>query len=156
MKQDNQTKIALKIEREIRQSEDDLVKAIEEALDTTEYLKSGDKKLEESQFNNLLRVADTSESPKVIKNFIFYQVGRDEKWGRGQKSLAAKIVNDIDGDLKNKAEKIAQETFTEAVPEKETKKIWMQLIRLYLGYGSRYLKYLNTVNDPKNKSTAII
>ncbi|AFY55873.1 hypothetical protein Riv7116_3417 [Rivularia sp. PCC 7116] len=156
MNEDNQTRIALKIEGKIRQAEDDLVKAIVDALRDSEYLKSGDKKLEESQFNNLLRVADTSESPEVIKNFIFYQVGRDEKWGRGKKSLAAKIVNDIDGNLQNKASEIAKEAFTGEVPKEEIKKIQMQLIRLYLGYGSRYLKYLNTVNDPKNKSTAII
>jgi len=133
MTQNNQTRIALKIERKIRQAEDDLVKAIVDALDKTEYLKSGDKKLEESQFNNLLRVADTSESPEVIKNFIFYQVGRDDKWGRGKKSLAARIVNDINENLKNQADEIAKET-----SEEEIKKIWMQLIRLYLGYGSRY------------------
>lgn len=156
MNEDNQTRTALKIEGKIRQAEDDLVKAIVDALRDSEYLKSGDKKLEESQFNNLLRLADTSESPEVIKNFIFYQVGRDEKWGRGKKSLAARIVNDIDGNLKNKADEIAKQAFTGEVSQEEIKKIQMQLIRLYLGYGSRYLKYLNTVNDPKNKSTAII
>ncbi|MEO0936160.1 MAG: hypothetical protein AAFY21_21305, partial [Cyanobacteria bacterium J06641_2] len=111
--------------------------------------------------NNLLRVADTTESPEVIKNFIFYQVGRGEKWGQGKKSLAAKIVEDINGDLKNKADEIFKEAFTkETSPEEnsetEIKKIWIQLIRRYLGYGSRYLKYLNTVNDPKNKLSAII
>ncbi|MEO0842763.1 MAG: hypothetical protein AAF063_28200 [Cyanobacteria bacterium J06643_5] len=161
MKEDNQTKIALKIERKIRQAEDDLVLAIVDALDNTEYQKSGDKKLEESQFNNLLRVADTTESPEVIKNFIFYQVGRGKKWGQGKKSLAAKIVEDINGDLKNKADEIFKEAFTketslEENSETEIKKIWIQLIRRYLGYGSRYLKYLNTVNDPKNKLSAII
>lgn len=151
MNEDNQTRTALKIEGKIRQAEDDLVKAIVDALDNTKY-----EQLEESQFNNLLRLADTSESPEVIKNFIFYQVGRDEKWGRGKKSLAARIVNDIDGNLKNKADEIAKQAFTGEVSQEEIKKIQMQLIRLYLGYGSRYLKYLNTVNDPKNKSTAII
>ncbi|MEO1428364.1 MAG: hypothetical protein AAFV71_04720 [Cyanobacteria bacterium J06633_8] len=156
MTQNNQTRTALKIERKIRQSEDDLVKAIVDALDNTEYLKSETKKLEESQFNNLLRVADTSESPEVIKNFIFYQVGREEKWGRGKKSLAARIVNDIDVNLQKKADEIAKETFTEQASEEEIKKIWMQLIRRYLGYGSRYLKYLNTVNESKNKLSAII
>ncbi|EHC12257.1 hypothetical protein CEN49_15270 [Fischerella thermalis CCMEE 5273] len=71
--------VALKVQKAIRQAEDDLVIAIETALDNCEYIKTGDKKLEESQFNNLLRVADTTDSPEVIKNFICYQVGRDEE-----------------------------------------------------------------------------
>lgn len=84
--------IRLKIQRGIRQAEDDLVTAIQTALnDRNSY---GD--LEESQFRNLVRVSDTTESAEVIKNFLRYQVGREEKWGRGQNSLAAKIVQDID------------------------------------------------------------
>jgi len=75
MKQDNQTKITLTIEREILQSEDALVKAIEAALDTTEYLKSGANTLEESQSNNILSVDDNSDSPKVIKNMISSHAG---------------------------------------------------------------------------------
>jgi hypothetical protein len=70
----------LKIQQGIRQAEDKLVTDIQTALeDTTSY---GD--LEESQFRNLVRVADTTESTAVIKNFLLYQVGRDKKWGRGK------------------------------------------------------------------------
>ena len=68
---------------------------IKTALDKTSY---GD--LEESQFRNLVRVADTTDSAEVIKNFICYQVGRDRKWGRGKDSLAEKIISDIDSNTK--------------------------------------------------------
>lgn len=140
-------KIALKVQQAIRQSEDDLVIAIETALDNCKYTKSGNKKLEESQFNNLLRVADTTDSAEVIKNFICYQVGRDEKWGRGKDSLAAQIIRDIDVSIKVKAKQIETDN-----PGADFKYIWIQLIRRYIGYGSRYLTYLNKIKTEKDSS----
>lgn len=136
--QHQEQQVQLKIQKGIRQAEDQLVIWIQEALDNKKSY--GD--LEESQFRNLLRVADTTDSPEVIKNFLRYQVGRDKKWGRGQGSLAEKIVSDIGtegkgGRLVQLAETIAQET-----DSSDIKLIWIELIRRYLGYGSRHLKYL--------------
>ncbi|MBD2453293.1 hypothetical protein H6G80_04280 [Nostoc sp. FACHB-87] len=147
MTQISDPQVALKVQKAIYQAEDDLVIAIETALDNCEYIKTGDKKLEESQFNNLLRVADTTDSPEVIKNFICYQVGRDEKWGRGRNSLAARIIQDIDISLQIRAKQIVADN-----PGADLKYIWIQLIRRYIGYGSRYLKYLNEVKKNPNSS----
>jgi hypothetical protein len=121
----------LEIQKNIRQTEDDLVTWIQNALDKTKY---GD--LEESQFRNLVRVSDTTESAEVIKNFIRYQVGRDKKWGRGKESLAEKIIEDIDVNIKKNAQIIAECCQTDYKP------IWLELIRRYLGYGARHLKYI--------------
>ncbi|AFZ22174.1 hypothetical protein [Allocoleopsis franciscana] len=126
-----ENKIELQVQKGIRQAEDNLVIWIQAALDNTKY---GD--LEESQFRNLLRVSDTTDSTEVIKNFLRYQVGRDKKWGRGKDSLAEKIVQDIDGNIKKTAQSIAESS------QGDFKPIWLELIRRYLGYGSRYLKYL--------------
>jgi hypothetical protein len=126
-------KSELKIQQQIRQAEDEIVIAIETALDDKQSY--GD--LQESQFRNLVRVSQTTDSPEVIKNFLRYQVGRDKKWGRGKDSLAEKIITDIDTKLKEKATSIAKETASEKM-----KPIWLELIRRYLGDGSRYLKYL--------------
>lgn len=124
----------LKIQKGIRKTENELVTAIQDALnDRSSY---GD--LEESQFRNLVRVADTTESTEVIKNFLLYQVGRDNKWGRGRSSLAQKIINDIDKKIKPAAENIASETKTD-----DFNPIWLELTRRYLGYGARYLVYKN-------------
>ncbi|NEP56344.1 MAG: hypothetical protein F6K31_04880 [Symploca sp. SIO2G7] len=123
----------LKVQKGIRDAEDELVGAIQKALDD----RSSYGELEESQFRNLVRVSDTTESPEVIKNFLLYQVGRDKKWGRGQDSLARKIIQDIDNKIKIKAEKIAKDVEIESF-----KPIWIELIRRYLGYGVRYLTYL--------------
>jgi hypothetical protein len=124
-------RIELQVQRAIRQSEDDLVTWIQDALDKTKY---GD--LEESQFRNLVRVSDTTDSAEVIKNFIRYQVGRDKKWGRGKESLAERLIQDIDGNIKKTAGMIAE------CSQIDFKPIWLELIRRYLGYGSRHLKYL--------------
>jgi len=125
----------LKIQKGIRQAEDKLVTDIQTALeDTSSY-----KDLEESQFRNLVRVADTTESTQVIKNFLLYQVGRDKKWGRGQNSLAQKIIHDIDKNIKATAHDIARN----AKAEDSFNQIWLELIRRYLGYGARYLVYKN-------------
>jgi hypothetical protein len=130
----------LQVQKAIRQTEDDLVIWIQDALDTCEYGKSGKDELEESQFRNLVRVADTTDSAEVIKNFLRYQVGRDKKWGRGEESLATRLIQDIDGNIKKSAGIIAECSQTDFKP------IWLQLIRRYLGYGSRHLKYLKDGN----------
>ncbi|WP_346291412.1 hypothetical protein [Sphaerothrix gracilis] len=130
----------LEIQRGIRHAEDALVIAVEDALNSCEYPTSGRDKLEESQFRNLVRVADSTESPEVVKNFIRYQVGRERKWGRGEKSLAERIIRDIDGQLKNSAQEIVET----AQEKDEKKRVQMELIRRYLGYGARHLRYLNS------------
>ncbi|MBK1986921.1 hypothetical protein A0J48_005075 [Sphaerospermopsis aphanizomenoides BCCUSP55] len=124
------TQQQLQIQKGIRLAEDDLVIWIKSALDKTSY---GD--LEESQFRNLLRVADTTDSAEVIKNFICYQVGRDKKWGRGKGSLAEKIIEDIDNNIKKSAQIIGE------CCDADFKPIWLELIRRYLGYGARHLKF---------------
>jgi hypothetical protein len=134
----SQQKTDLTIQKGIRRAEEDLVIWIQDALDSSEYPRDGRDKLEESQFRNLVRVSDTTESPEVVKNFIRYQVGRERKWGRGKKSLAERIINDIDDKIKKKAKEISADLSDANVSE-----IHINLIRRYLGYGARYLKYLN-------------
>lgn len=137
----------LSVQRGIRQAEDNLVQLIETALKAEEdRTKKGEKKLEESQFRNLLRVAETTESPEVIKNFLRYQVGREDKWGRGTGSLAEKIIHDIDHALRAAAAFIQEQTNYGSLNE-----IWIKLIRLYLGYGARRLKYLNYLVEDSEK-----
>ncbi len=136
MSRTTEQRVELEVQRSIRQVEDDLVIWIQDALDTCQYGKSGKEELEESQFRNLVRVSDTTDSAEVIKNFLRYQVGRDQKWGRGEKSLATRLIQDIDGNIKKSAGIIGECSQTDFKP------IWLELIRRYLGYGSRHLKYL--------------
>ncbi|NEP17846.1 MAG: hypothetical protein F6J97_13235 [Leptolyngbya sp. SIO4C1] len=137
---------ALKIQKGIRQVEDAIVIAIQKALDDCEYPKSGRDKLEESQFRNLVRVSDTTESTEVVKNFLRYQVGRERKWGRGENSLAEQIIQDIDGPLRHAAQDIVTQVDRSSDPQAH-KAVHMELIRRYLGYGARHLKYLNSERE---------
>ncbi|MEL6605609.1 MAG: hypothetical protein AAFP20_20555 [Cyanobacteria bacterium J06614_10] len=130
--------IALSVLRGIRQVEEDIVIAVETALDKGKYDREGRNKLEASQFRNLVRVAEATESPAVVKNFLRYQVGRDRKWGRGKDSLAEHIINDIDGVLRRLAANIAK-----SAGSTDNRRIHINLIRRYLGYGSRRLRYLS-------------
>jgi len=126
----------LKIQRQIRLAEDDLVARIQAALDNFRGL----NRLEEAQYRNLLHVAASTESSEVIKNFLRYQMGRDEKWGRGKNSLAEAIIQDIDNWIHQRAIAIAREAGIERASPK-VNEIKIDLIRRYLGYGARYLKY---------------
>ncbi len=124
--------IALKIQKGIRDYEDDLVEKIEAAFTK----KRGE--LDPSQYQNLVQVALSTESPEVIKNFLRYQVGRDIKWGRGEGSLAEALIAHMQGDLKTQATEIAK---TAGDPSK-AKEVHIELIRRYLGYGKRHLTFL--------------
>jgi len=126
----------LEIQRHIRLAEDDLVARIQTALDNF----TGLSKLEEAQYRNLLHVAASTESSEVIKNFLRYQMGREEKWGRGKNSLAEAIIQDIDNWIYKKALAIAEAAGVEERSPK-VNEIKIDLIRRYLGYGARYLKY---------------
>jgi len=138
--------IELKIQYKIRQTEDELVTAIEQAFDYKKYgteqnTKKKDDILKPAQFRNLVRVANTTESPEVIKNFLRYQVGRNnKKWGSGKNSLAEQIISDIDNTLHQKATHI-----TQPLAPNEHQLVWLELIRRYLGYGARYLSYLTNL-----------
>lgn len=125
----------LEIKLGIRQAEDQLLTAIQTVLDD----KASYGNLGDSQFRNLLRISETTESTEVIKNFLRYQLGRDKKWGRGKNSLAAIIIQDIDGQIQELAKKIAQDAKTD-----DFKSIWLELIRRYLSYGVNYLQLINS------------
>jgi hypothetical protein len=133
----------LKIQQGIKAKEDEIVQLIQEAFTNGKYPKN---KLQEAQVRNLVSVANETESPEVVKNFLRYQVGREDKWGRGKDSLAEIIINHIDTKLKEYSEDIAKES--ESV---DKKRILMQLIRRYLGYGVRHHKYVTYVYEESEK-----
>jgi hypothetical protein len=127
-------KIALEIQNGIRKVEDEVVKQIQDALDKKDTY----GELEEAQFRNLVRVAESTESAEVVMNFLRYQVGRERKWGRGSNSLANRIIEDIKKLRYSQAQQIANAAGADDIAD-----IHMRLVRRYLGYGARYLKYLN-------------
>ncbi|WP_234301000.1 hypothetical protein [Sphaerospermopsis aphanizomenoides] len=130
-----QNKLLDDIHHRIRQTEHELLKAIQIVIDNKALY--GD--VEEYKFRNLLRVSETTESLEVIKNYLRYELGREKKWGTGENSLSATIIKDIDGKIKEIAQKIEQE-----VQFSDFNLIWLELIRRYFGYGVYYAQFINS------------
>lgn len=151
--------IQLKIQQGIRDYEDILVQKIEAAFGK----KYG--QLDSSQYQNLVQVALSTESPEVIKNFLRYQTGRDTKWGRGEGSLAETIVKDIGNvnpketasvleNIKPEDRNLGQQAMIiadKAGDSSQKKDIHIELIRRYLGYGKRHLIYLKPKSENSKK-----
>ena len=80
-----QQQVELKVQKGIRQAEDNLVVWIQTALDNRKSY----GELQEAQFRNLVRVSDTTDSPEVIKNFLLYYARLISQ--HQQKSIYAKV-----------------------------------------------------------------
>ncbi len=128
--------IGIKAKREIESILDSLVENSQNLIDATQVSNS---KLEKTQFRNLLDLASSSGSFKVIENFILYQMGRDTKRESWSKSSDGKAFGDLLIDklkgLEEKAKEIANKT------KEDTKAIHLELIRLYLGFANRYFTF---------------
>lgn len=99
-----------------------------------------------SQLRNLVAVAGETESPAVVLNFIRYQMGRDNKgenWAKGKTD--ERIGDRFIYALSNKEGAVRQAlkgvvgTEGDALTEQLA---WMELIRYFLGFATRYMKYL--------------
>jgi hypothetical protein len=126
----SELQVELKIQRGIRSYEDLLVQKIEAAFTK----KRGE--LDASQYQNLVQVALSTESPEVIKNFLRYQVGRDMQGKPDMQDDLATIAKK--DDLATIAKKIAEA----AGDASKAKAVHIDLIRRYLGYGKRHLTFL--------------
>ncbi len=99
-----------------------------------------------SQRRNLIAVAMETESPAVVSNFIRYQVGRDNRgsnWGKsiGTETLGQRFIDQLDhadgaiaaalGDVPG----LDQDPMLRQLAR-------IALIRQFLGFASRHLKYL--------------
>jgi hypothetical protein len=128
--------IGVKAKKEIENELDELVEKSQNLIDETRV---SDSRLEKTQFRNLLDLASSSDSFKVIENFILYQMGRDTKRENWSKSSDGKAFGDLIIDnlksLEEKAKEIANKT------KEDTKAIHLELIRLYLGFANRYFTY---------------
>ena len=127
--------ISLQAKKKIEEYIDDLVDRAQDIINSTEIYKkpAKGKDMEESQLRNLLNITTASESVKVINLFIQYQMGRDrDRWTRG--GFGDRIIEEIEN-LENMAEQVSKET------GQNKKEVWIELIRLFIGYLNRYFIY---------------
>jgi hypothetical protein len=131
--------------RTIDRLKEKLVPAAEKLLDDAQVKEISRKKFGESQLRNLLAIAKKTESPAVVSNFIRYQMGRDTKklaWAKkpeGQdKALGDRLIDELEtGVVATALGKI------DGVDEEQKQLAKIELIRHFLGFASRYLRYLD-------------
>ncbi len=162
MKPEN--KLNLEIEKEIGNVVDNIIERIQNDANTFSIAKA-DKK---SPFRNVLSAAmDSSASIEAIKSFIRYQNARKEsspvwKLSVGNKTYAGAVVEqintlseDVDEIISNIKEKNQKnQNLIDYVNDKNNEqkikyKLYLKLIRLYLGYMAR--EHTALVGEIKDK-----
>ncbi len=107
-----------------------------------------------SQLRNLGAVAAETESPAVVLNFIRYQMGRDDKqkgWARGAEGsrVGDLFLADLGGEGGAISLALAKVKDWQDDPTRD-QIAKMELIRYFLGFATRYMKYLE-LRYPKRK-----
>lgn len=131
--------------RAIDRSKESLVAAAETLLDQARVTALRPKDFGHSQLRNLIAIAMETESPAVVTNFIRYQMGRDKpgkSWSSSAdgKRLGERFIHEIDKGVV----KEALDTIVDAKKDAElVPLVRIELIRHFLGFTSRYLKFLD-------------
>ena len=140
--------------RVIDLAKEDLVNAAEKLLKDSEVVPSRD--FGHSQLRNLGAVAAETDSPEVVLNFIRYQIGRDVRrddtkskgWARktNEVRLGERFLDALDsekGPIRLALRKVKEEGSSNPHTDQLAR---MQLIRYFLGFATRYMKYLEVSN----------
>jgi hypothetical protein len=142
----NVSSLSVAQQRAIDRAKETLVEKAEELLRQTKVGPSGD--FGHSQLRNLVAVATETESPAVVLNFIRYQMGRDKKerkgWARdSQGSRVGDLFITALGEEQGTAVGAALATIPDLAGRPLVKQLArMELIRYFLGFAGRYMKYL--------------
>ncbi|MBE2199681.1 MAG: hypothetical protein IAE79_13785 [Anaerolinea sp.] len=129
----------LRINQAIDEQLNSILKQMQALLETSRIWES---KMEVGQVQNLLAVAQETDSVEVVKNFIRYQIGRDttgSSWRRRVGTgpvFGEQIITELD-----KLEGIARTLVAQDAVDLEIDRTWMKMTRLYLGYLRRYFYY---------------
>lgn len=138
------TTLSLEQERALDRQKEVLVPAAEKFLEDAGIVEFPKKQFGDSQFRNLIAIANETSSPAVVLNFIRYQIGRDsgkKNWGRVHdgKNLGDRLLDDLQKGAVQQALAAIPGLADETLRQLAT----IELIRQYLGFASRYLKYLD-------------
>lgn len=129
----------LKINQAIDAQLNSILRKMQTLLETSRIWES---KMEVGQVQNLLAVAQETDSVEVVKNFIRYQIGRDTTGSAWRRRVGTgpvfgeQIITELD-----KLEGIARTLVPQDAADLEIERTWMKMTRLYLGYLRRYFYY---------------
>lgn len=107
--------------------------------------------MQRNQLSNLLATALETDSAAVVMDFVRYQMGRDSKgetWRAGQPSFGKELLDQLKG-LGQKAAGLVDTAIREygiepTKRESEEERIWMLLIRRFLGSLYRNFVYYDS------------
>ena len=141
----------------IDRAKEQLVGAAETLLRESEVTPSKD--FGHSQLRNLGAVAAETESPAVVLNFIRYQMGRDDKkrhWARGTEGnrIGDRFITALNSDKGVVTQSLKSVVGVEG-DALATQLARMELIRYFLGFATRYMKYLELQNRPAQRPGAV-
>lgn len=142
----------LKMNRVLEQQSEYLVQKAGETI-SDEMMKKklrderGRLNLRVGQLNNLLGVALETESPRVVQNWLLYQMGRADRNTRAWRDsgLGQQVVDAIQNlqkegdttDLRYLSERVARRVWDNPQPE-DVQRVHIQLTRRYIGYLRRW------------------
>ncbi len=154
--------ITLRQRQQIDLKKELLVVEAESLLEKGQVSQIDRKKFGHSQLRNVAAVAAETESPAVVANFIRFQMGRDSKeegWSRragggggatqGER-LGTLFIHELvgDGGAVTRALQSIEGTNTGSPAEQLVR---MELIRHFLGFASRYLRFLDLERGGHNE-----
>ncbi len=138
--------LSMQQRRAIDQAKELLVPSAEELLDQAKVVDLNSKKFGHSQLRNVTAVAQETESPKVVVNFIRYQIGRSARGRQWQyNGFGLRVIQDIEEGVVHEQAKAAGlqavERITKSGGEADAQALceaaYMPLTRYYLGYLNR-------------------
>lgn len=148
------TSLTLAHRRGIDRAKESLVEAAEALLTDAQVTEIPLKEFGHSQLRNLIAVALETDSPAVVLNFIRYQMGRagrNKGWANvaqgTDKKLGDRFIDEI------KEGKVARALDGLGISGDPTLRqlAQIELIRHFLGFASRYLKYLDIKRPPRDR-----
>jgi hypothetical protein len=139
------TIVGLKARARIENQLDTLIDSAEKLVDSTNIV----AELLPAQLRNLLNMASSTDSFKAVELFIQYQMGR-EREGKGWRhgGFGDQLIQELHK-FDDLAEQIAKATEADKV------KVKMELVRLLIGYLTRYFSYKSADKErPKREGTS--
>jgi hypothetical protein len=137
----------LALERAIDQHQDKVVELAQDCLEDVGMVGAKTGRFGKSQLNSAMTIATSTETSfQYIKNWLRYQMSRSQaSW---PPELAKAVIKDCEGELLTLATTIIEKPELDSklkelgfTSDDQIKKLRIRLIRLYLGFMTRYYTY---------------
>ncbi|MDX1997881.1 MAG: hypothetical protein SF066_09200 [Thermoanaerobaculia bacterium] len=148
------TTLTLEQRREIDLVKEQLVQRAEKLLDDVGLGTMERNLFGHSQLRNLSAIAVETQSPAVVTNFIRFQIGRakkDQGWAKpvAGKRLGQHFIEALEGE-EELIPRLALEISRQPKEAAGTQVVRIELIRHFVGFASRYLRFLDLDRPGRN------